>query len=475
MKNLMLFIHPDKDFLPEQKTSIKIEIDNSLDLGWKRKDIILATNFPYEYNGVKSILVSDDNYCAFCPTVSCTNVIVELFERNLIEKGTLYWFHDTDVYQLYKITQSELGLDNVDMAVSEFGSKIKLSAGSIFFKESAKDIFRRIKELSYKYQIDEECALNTLYTNNLLWAIGSQRDAQEKFVPFNIKGSGNVQERIKKLNVSYDFETGYLNQQHYPLSTKPIKTAHFHFMRDHLLDCAMYGKNSLKKVLLPKRLIKIFHRHGVKGAPLKKMKNLMVYISPEKRFLGETEDLVKQQIDNSLSLSWKKKDIILITNFPYEYQGVKTVVLDDGIFQGINEKAHKSNVIFHLLDQGIVKEAELWWYHDLNVFQLKPLDSSQIDLEDTFAGFMDDGTNKQSLRSSQDLKLDTGSIFFRKESDKIFEWMRNRTIRLRSDEAAALMSLTETNYRNINTKYKKLDGKKMATIFSKREINEMTL
>lgn len=26
MKNLMLFVHPSKDFLPEHKTSVKIEI-----------------------------------------------------------------------------------------------------------------------------------------------------------------------------------------------------------------------------------------------------------------------------------------------------------------------------------------------------------------------------------------------------------------------------------------------------------------
>ncbi len=78
MKNLMLFVHPSKDFLEEQKTSIKIEIDNNLSLGWKREDIILATNFPYEYNGVKSLLVSSDNYCAdISPCVPIINVIVD--------------------------------------------------------------------------------------------------------------------------------------------------------------------------------------------------------------------------------------------------------------------------------------------------------------------------------------------------------------------------------------------------------------
>ncbi len=443
----MLFVHPSKDFLEEQKTSIKIEIDNNLSLGWKREDIILATNFPYEYNGVKSLLVSSDNYCAdISPCVPIINVIVELFGRNLIEKNELYWYHDTDAYQLHNITESELNLGEADIGLVEMGDRQKISASSIFFKGSAKDFFDWTKEIMYKYRINEELALNAVFTNNLLWATGSQSDARAKFVPLNIPGAENMHERVKKLNVSYDFETDSLSK-HYWLAAKPIKVAHFHFSSDLSLDSFMYGKNSLKIVLAPKRLIKIFNDHGVKGTFSKKMKNLMIYLSPQKKFLDKTEDLVKVQVDNSLELGWKKEDIMLVTNFPYEYQGIASTVLDDGFFRDINDKANKSHVIFHLLEQGIVKEAELWWFHDLDVFQLHPIDSSQIDLGDTTAGFTDEGSNE----------FDTGSIFFRKNSNKIFEWMRNTAQRLQSDEATALMSLVTKNYRNINSMYTRLN------------------
>ncbi len=441
MKNLMPFIHPSKDFLEEQKTSIKIQIDNSLDLGWRREDIILATNFPYQYKGVKSLLVSDDNYWAFCPTASCTNVIVELFERKLIEKEEIYWFHDLDAYQLHEITESELNLGECDIGLVEWDNGQKISGSSFFFKSAARDIFGWIKEVMYKYRVDEELAMSALYTNNLLWLTGSHWDALAKFVPLTFPDAENVQESVKKSNITYDFEMGWLNQ-HYPLSSKPIKTAHFHFTRDRLLDSAMYGKNSLNLVLLPERLIKIFHQHGVKGVFPKPMKNLMIYISPEKKFPNESEDLVKKQINNSLKLGWKEEDILLITNFPYEYKKVKSMVLDD--------KTNKSDVIFHLLTQGIVKEAELWWFHDLDVFQLRPIDSSQIDLKDTTtAGFTDNSAGK----------LDFGSIFFRKDSEKIFEWTRNRARKFRGDESAALDSLVKENYHHINSKYIKLNLK----------------
>ena len=164
----------------------------------------------------------------------------------------------------------------------------------------------------------------------------------------------------------------------------------------------------------------------------------MIYISPEKKFLGEMESLVKRQIDNSFNLGWKKEDIVLVTNFPYEYGGTKAIV--------VNDKINNADIIVYLLVNGIVKEAEIWWYHDLDVLQLKPMDSSQIDFGDTVAGFTDNGTDK----------LDTGNIFFRTDSEKLFEWMRNRAHRLRSDEATALSTLVDENYRNIGVLYKKI-------------------
>ncbi len=434
----MQFVHPSHDFLTEQKTSIKIQIDNNLDLGWKPRDIILATNFTYEYRGVKSIIVRDDNYCPeISPCASIINAIVELFERKLIQKDELYWYHDNDLYQLYEITEAEINLGKADIGLVEWGTTRKLSCGSIFFKDTAEDIFGWTKKIMYKYRVNEQVALNTVCTNNLLWATSSQSDASQNFVPLNLPGTEDIPKRVKKLNVRYDSETDSI-RWNYPLAIKPIKVAHFHFKSDLSLDSAMYGKNSLKKVLMPERLIKIFHKHGVKGIFPKKMKNLMIYLSPEKKFLDETDILVKRQINNSLKLGWKKKDIILITNFPYEYQSIKSTVLDD--------TSGNSNVIFNLLTQGVVKEAELWWFHDLDVFQLRPMDSSQVDLQDYVAGFADNGTGK----------LDTTSFFFRIDSERIFGWIRNRAIRLRSDEATALATLVAENYRDINSRYIKL-------------------
>lgn len=173
----------------------------------------------------------------------------------------------------------------------------------------------------------------------------------------------------------------------------------------------------------------------------KKMKNLMIYFNPEKRFSSEAEGLVKRQIDTSLQLGWKNHDIVLLTNFPYEYKMVKAKTVDENLSSSSDNNIQKSNVIYNLLKQRMVKENELWIYHDLDCFQLYPIDGSEISLQGGFAGFIED----------DNFKFNMNRIFFKKDSDKVFEWIRNRALRLRTYEAIALSTLVVTNYRNINS------------------------
>lgn len=426
----MIYINPSKDFDDEGKIAIKIQINNSLDLGWKKEDILLATNFPYQYKSIKSIILNDDVFVDFDPQSTKASGIVNLFEQGLIYEDTLYWVHDLDAYQMEVVKESELNLGKADMALTDWGLKAQWSMFSYFFKSGVKDIFASIKEIMYRYKVSEEYALMALTTNSPRWINQAEININQRIE--------NLHERVKKLNISYAFWPDALNQT-YELATKPIKVLHFHFNIDLLLDSVMHGKNGMHKPIMPERLIKIFQKHGVKGNYLKKMKNLMIYLNPEKRFLDNTEYLVKHQIDNSLKLGWKAEDIVLITNFPYEYKQVKSMILDN--------KTNKSDCIFHLLTEDLVKEAQLWWYHDLDVFQFKPMDSSQIDLEDMTVGFTENDTNE----------FDLGSIFFRKGSDKIFEWIRNRANKFGGDEEAALTSLATENYRGINNMYTSLN------------------
>ena len=267
MKNLLIYVSPTKNFVnatfnkvwkDETSILVKIQIDNSLEVGWKREDILLVTNFDYEYNGVKSLVVGDDNFCPFSPTASKINVIIDLFEQGIIKKE-LYWFHDFDAFQLEEILEGELVLDGVDIGLTDYGSSIvnpgrslRWSTGTIFFKESALDIFKLWKNEVYRFRINEEIALLEMLKKGRNIAIKN---------------------RVKKINITYNLATRMRNiSESYEMAIKPLKVIHFHpFDRrivegetggDNIAVC-VYGKNKMNKVLVNERLISIFKEHGI--------------------------------------------------------------------------------------------------------------------------------------------------------------------------------------------------------------------
>lgn len=255
MKNILIYVNPSKTFFGKEtgnfrdcSTLVKIQIDNSLDLGWKKEDILLFTNFDYKYNGVKSIIVDDNNYCPFRPLSTKTLTVSYLLNKGMLNKNELHWVHDFDAYQLNEIEESELDMTEADVGLTDYGWSPKWCLGSIFFKDSAKDIFNLIKDAIYEFQTEDERAL-THHTR---------------------RNTNKIMDRIKKLNITYNFGMRHVDYN-YKIATKPLKVLHFHpvyTLRDNLpatpLDCFMYGKNDLNMPLMNTRLTKIFNRHGIK-------------------------------------------------------------------------------------------------------------------------------------------------------------------------------------------------------------------
>ena len=273
MKNLLIYISPKKEFDEETKVTVKIQIDNSLDLGWKKEDIMFFANFPYEYRGIRATFVSDDNFTPFFPPATKINVIVELFKKGVFKEKELYWFHDFDVFQNYWFSQQEmeLELEDADIGLCDKGRMPRWATGSVFFKFSAGDIFSMIKLVSDKYQLNEEPALNAITSNNLLWATHPRPEdiIGNQFVAANIPGSENINQRVKKINIRYNF-AGWNIRSCYKMAGGVFKVVHFHPLDNDLsyggmkaLDFFMYGKNKINTFLVPERLIKIFNEHGI--------------------------------------------------------------------------------------------------------------------------------------------------------------------------------------------------------------------
>ena len=230
MKNLLIHVSPTGEFCnDEHKMAAKIQIENSLRLGWKPEDIILATNFPYEFSGVKSILI-DNVYCKQHWPATKINAIVELFNKGLIGDET-YWYHDFDCFQL-----NEMDDPDVEFGVTNYGRMPRLCSASIFFKKSARDIFERIKAEVERTGCGEESRMTHL---------------------------AEIEPRITKLNNTYAFQKW--NAWHsYCRSVKPIGAAHFHLTPDKY-DFFVRGNNRVGLKIIPEKLIEIFHKYGFTG------------------------------------------------------------------------------------------------------------------------------------------------------------------------------------------------------------------
>lgn len=262
MKNLLIYISPTGSFdnpRPDLASNdagslAKVQIENSLALGWRREDILLVTNFEFQYGETKAIVLLDVDFFERKPQVSKINAIIKLFEHRMIKKNETYWFHDLDAFQLEPITEDEIGILNNEIALTDFGGgkyfggQDRWSTGVIFFRSGSKDIFDRIKALAYEKRIDEEEALGLLVIND-----------------------SKIRKRVKKINNTFNF-IGYKLRFVYEKSIKPLKVVHFHPLvgKKRLGESGeknalkfFKGENQLNTPLITDRVVKILKYHRI--------------------------------------------------------------------------------------------------------------------------------------------------------------------------------------------------------------------
>ena len=245
MKNVLIYIHPDKEFNEENKTLIKIHIDNSIRLGWKPEDILLFTNFEYSYGGISAQVVDGDYDLKWDRTSNKIFVIRDLLKYGLL-KEDLYWYHDFDAYQNEPIKESELKMKGFDFGITGYGYKPQTNGGSFFFRENTFDIF------------DVWCERTR--------AICRTRSDEKSLT--DMTRDGTLQ-RYTWLNITYNFGQRCPDLC-YDDAWKPLKVLHFHpyytYYESEIenIDIFMYGKNKQKKTMMSQGLIDIFKKHGIK-------------------------------------------------------------------------------------------------------------------------------------------------------------------------------------------------------------------
>lgn len=250
MKNLLIFIHPSKtfkDYYREMDFLVKVQVDNSLAFGWKREDIMMVTNFPYEYNGVRTIVVSDDVFSKKKKTVSKINAILALFAMGMITDD-LYWFHDFDAFQNASLGEISLGYKELALTHTSVNDA-RLSTGVMFFSEAAKNLFTALQAACQEYQTNEERALKMM-----------------------INKDASILEKLLVLNIGHNFAIRKRPvAEQYLAADKPIKVLHFHPFDNRFCDsepeksslAVVYGNNSFNQSLIGETLRESFLHHGI--------------------------------------------------------------------------------------------------------------------------------------------------------------------------------------------------------------------
>lgn len=248
MKLFYTYTSPHHCFSEGDEKLMRIQIDNDLELGWRwhlqtgqawrPQNILLYTNFSYEYRGVVAQQVPDI-YAEFDPTSNKIPVILHLLREQQLDYD-LYWYHDLDVYQCEAFVPPHVR----KFGIARYGYKHDWQCGSFFFRPHMQTVeFFDI----WNHEIQ------TIPT----WSEYAKTRTDEKALKSLVLQKKLV---VEELNHRYNHVFKYADWT-YARADKPILASHFHPEPESMARM-VHGKNKHKIPFVPARLKDIFQRHG---------------------------------------------------------------------------------------------------------------------------------------------------------------------------------------------------------------------
>jgi hypothetical protein len=209
------------------KTLINAQIENSLELGWNASDIILISNFDYNFMGVKS---TKTNLNKKCLTGSKMFGLKFLLDLNLV--NDVIWAHDLDAWQNVPF----LCPDFKEVGISCYSTG-KYNGGSIFWRTSAIDIVNEIiNRINKKEENKEEPTLN------------------------KVLKSKEYENRVTALNHTYNVGcSAYVVR--WTRSIKPLRVCHFHPYNNTAWETHCLDRNGLDEKGITDRLEKLIRKY----------------------------------------------------------------------------------------------------------------------------------------------------------------------------------------------------------------------
>ena len=223
-------VRPDTKFIfKEMENLIKAQIDNSLDLGWSPENIILVTNIPYTFRGVKALVT---NLNGFCFTGSKMFALKWLMDGR-VDEGDVIWSHDLDAWQNVQFECPSFA----DVGACEY-SRPKFQGGSIFWRCGAsKDI------------VDEVVKI-----------IVEERSQKEEPVIDRVFKSQQFSSRVTVNNPTFNVGcSGYYER--WLKAEKPLKVCHFHPSNRIAVQTHVLDRNGIGERGVSGRLEKILRKY----------------------------------------------------------------------------------------------------------------------------------------------------------------------------------------------------------------------
>lgn len=206
------------------------QVENSLEVGWNARDILLVTNFDYECLGVKArqIAVSDPR-----PTAGKVLAMEQLLRESAAHEEL--WLHDLDAWQNQWFdcpSFRDLGIcQHLPRKPPAFNS------GSVFYRAAAQDIVARVARL-----------------------LTSDTERAEEATMNQVLNESAYRQRLTVLNATYNVGSTNFAARYFR-SEMPVRVCHFHpDLREHLA-LHLWGQNALHARTVGPRLERLLGRY----------------------------------------------------------------------------------------------------------------------------------------------------------------------------------------------------------------------
>lgn len=229
MKNFMVANLPSSGAYNKKRLDLllKAQIENSLDLGWRPEDIMIISNFHYEYMGIESKVFRLN---ANCLTGSKIFGVHRLY-LSMKEKGSI-WAHDLDCWQNVEFKEPEYK----DVGIAQY-SNSKYNGGSLFWKASAVDILHAIHAR----------------------LVENEEEREEPALNFILK-SDEYKDRVTVVNNTFNVGcSGYVKR--YERGLKPLRVAHFHPDNRIAWETHALDRNEIGEIGITVRLERIIRKY----------------------------------------------------------------------------------------------------------------------------------------------------------------------------------------------------------------------